>query len=75
MECKRPKLDQPNVKGKDLTPLIPEGYAEKSISSLPRQEYLEFFEDFFTLTKYHTKKTMDFYPFEFITICEGSFFS
>jgi len=34
-----------------------EGYAEKSISSLPRQEYLEFFEGFFTLMKHCTKKT------------------
>lgn len=34
-----------------------EKYAEKSISSLPKQEYLEFFEIFFALVKEHTKKT------------------
>ena len=32
-------------------------YADKSISKLSRQEYLEFFEDFFALMKQHTKKT------------------
>ena len=32
-------------------------YADQSISSLTRQEYLKFFEGFFTLMKHHTKKT------------------
>ena len=32
-------------------------YAQKSISMLPRQEYLEFFEGFFGLMKQHSKKT------------------
>ena len=32
-------------------------YSNKSISSLPRREYLEFFECFFTLMRHHTKKT------------------
>ena len=32
-------------------------YAQKSISMLPRQEYLEFFEGFFALMKQHSKKT------------------
>ena len=34
-----------------------EEYAEKSISTLPMKEYLEFFEGFFALMKKHTKKT------------------
>jgi hypothetical protein len=33
------------------------GYAEKSISNLPRKEYLEFFEGFFSLMKKIGKKT------------------
>ena len=32
-------------------------YAQKSISMLPRQEYLEFFEGFFDLLKQHSRKT------------------
>ena len=32
-------------------------YAKKSISMLPRKEYLKFFEDFFTLMKQHTKNS------------------
>jgi len=32
-------------------------YGEKSISGLPRKEYLEFLEAFFALVKQHAKKT------------------
>ena len=32
-------------------------YSEKSISSFPMEEYLKFFEDFFTLMKQHAKQT------------------
>ncbi len=32
-------------------------YAQKSISMLPRKEYLEFFEGFFAFLKRHTKRT------------------
>ena len=32
-------------------------YSEKSIFSFPREEYLKFFEDFFTLMKQHAKQT------------------
>jgi hypothetical protein len=32
-------------------------YGQKSISMLPRQEYLEFFEGFLALMKQHTKNT------------------
>jgi len=35
-----------------------EGYAEKSISKLPRKEYLEFFGNFFALMRKNTKKTV-----------------
>ena len=34
-----------------------DGYGEKSISGLPREEYLEFLEAFFTLLKRKVKKT------------------
>jgi len=34
-------------------------YGQKSISMLPRQEYLEFFEGFLALMKQHTKNTMN----------------
>ena len=34
-----------------------EDYSEKSISMLPRKEYLKFFEGFFTLMKRHTKNS------------------
>jgi hypothetical protein len=34
-----------------------ESYAQKSISMLPRKEYLEFFEGFFAFLKRHTKRT------------------
>ena len=32
-------------------------YSEKSISSFPREKYLKFFEEFFTLMKQHAKQT------------------
>ena len=36
------------------------GYTKKSISMMPRKEYLEFFEGFFAFMKKHTKKTTRF---------------